>query len=686
MTNTPRRPVTKTIGSVTFDDPYDWLQHDSEEALAWQWEQDAIAQREAEAWPHFEALKEQLRVCDVANLLALPSPPRSRGGRWFWVAPTPGGGGRVLWTADTLGEPGRQIFTMADAVGAEDAAGGAVLWWEVSSDGRRVAALICLHGDMMGQWHVFDVDSGASVCDPLPAIGYSGAIPGWLPDGSGFYLHGRDADGRHRIQFLALDDGVADRPEAVFDNAEVPVQMSGLTCTVSPGGRWVIADSGPHERTAYMICDTRTGEWRPFIPEGYHGELTGGWLDADTYVARAHGDDTPRGRIVAIPAATSRDRDTWREIVPEGQAVIRAAGVFGGKIAVAELLHVSLRIRLIDPFDGSEQVAPLKEPGASWISGWHRFERSDALAFDYAGFTETGGIYLFDPDSGALSTLTPPLAELDGITVTQHFATSQDGVRVPYFMVHRADLDLGVPQPALVAAYGGFNSAYTPAYLGHLTPFVRAGGVLIHANIRGGGEYGKIWHDSGRLACKWNSYLDLFAVTEDAIARGVTAPEKLAMTGASNGGLLAGVCIVHRPDLFRVVVPEVPIFDMMQPLPDDPALEPIRAIFRQDYGDAGDAVMSKIIYSYSPYHQIRDGVAYPAVYQVFGEKDAGCMPFHGRKFTARLDAASSSGHRTLLRVWRDTGHASFDADISVRQRAEWLGFVMAELGMVPVSS
>ncbi|ALJ13665.1 prolyl oligopeptidase family serine peptidase [Sphingopyxis macrogoltabida] len=686
MTTPPRRPVTKTIGSVTFDDPYDWLQHDSDEALAWQWEQDAIAEREARAWPHFEALKEQIRANDAGNFMVSRTPPRLRGDRWFWIAPPPGGGGRVVWTSTSLADPGQPVFALADHVAPEDAASAAVLWWEPSPDGARVAAIVCIGGDMMGEWHVFDTATGQAVRAPLPAIGYSGAIPGWLADGSGFYLHGRDTQGRHRIGFVALDEGVADRPEVVFGDAEVPANMSGLSCNVSPGERWVIADSGPHERTAYVVGDTRTGEWRPFIPDGYDGELTGGWLDADTYVARAHGDDTPRGRIVAIPVATSQDRSTWREIAPQSAAVIRAVGTIRGKIVVAELLHVSLRLRVIDPVDGSEQLVPLEEAGASWISAFHRFDRTDALTFDYASFTKTAGIYHYDLDSGEVSTVVAPEVELEGIKVSQHFARGKDGVHIPYYLVHRDDLDFSAPRPALITAYGGFNSAFVPAFLAHFTPFVRAGGVLIHANIRGGGEYGKIWHDSGRLACKWNSYLDLFAIIEEAIANGVTATDRLAMTGASNGGLLAGVAIVHRPDLFRVVVPDVPTFDEMEPLPDDAESAPIRAIFWQDYGDPQDPVMSKILYSYSPYHNVRDGVAYPAVFQVFGEKDAGCRPFHGRKFTARMLEASTSGHRTLLRVWKDTGHASFDADTSVTQRAEWLGFVMAELGMAPVSS
>jgi prolyl oligopeptidase len=177
--------------------------------------------------------------------------------------------------------------------------------------------------------------------------------------------------------------------------------------------------------------------------------------------------------------------------------------------------------------------------------------------------------------------------------------------------------------------------------------------------------------------------LDLFAVAEQVIADGVTRPDRFAMTGASNGGLLAGAAIAHRPDLWRVVVPVVPIFDQMEPLPLDPQFDPVRAIFFEDYGDPSHPTMSKVLYSYSPYHSVRDGVAYPAVFQVFGEKDLGCMPFHGRKFTARLQAATTSGRPVLLRVWKNVGHGGGDTETSVLLPTEWVGFIMRELGMEP---
>ena len=389
----------------------------------------------------------------------------------------------------------------------------------------------------------------------------------------------------------------------------------------------------------------------------------------------------PRGRIVAIPAATSRDAVTWREIEPPGERVLRAVGVFEGRIAIAEVLHCSARFRTVDLEGRGERIVPLEGPGTSMIAFiMRRFDRSDVLTLDYQTFTRSTGTYRYDVAEHRLTAIKAPSQELTGITTVQRFARSLDGTRVPYFLVHRSGLTFDQPRPALVTGYGGFNAALMPSFLAHLTPFIEAGGVLIHANLRGGAEYGKLWHEAGRLACKWNVFLDLFAVAEQVIADGITRPDRFAMSGASNGGLLAGVALVHRPDLWRVVVPVVPIFDQLEPLVGGAELDPVRAIFHEDYGDPKHPAMSKVLHSYSPYHNIQAGVAYPAVFSVFGEKDLGCQPFQGRKFTARLQEANTSPHPILLRVWRNTGHGAM-GDTGTLMAAEWVGFVMRELGM-----
>lgn len=681
----PGERVVKTVGGVTFEDPYASLQADTPESLAWQWQQDTLAEREVRSWPGFEKLKAAIASLEGAPL-RMPSPRRRLGGRWFWTAPSASSPTRTVWSATSLEEAGQPIVEMEALAKPEDAAATTVFSWmfEPSPNGEFVTAAICSQGAMVGEWRVIEVATGRVLPITVPAAAYTGALPGWLPDSSGFYYNDRAEGGRHRLRFVPVKSGTATRADVVFEHSDIPANVSGVTAEVSPDGKWLIALAGPHERIAYMIGHLPSGHWRSFLPEGHEGECSGAWLDAETYVAREHTDEHPRGRIVAIPAATSADVSSWRELAPQSSAVLRAVGVAGERIVIADVLDVSARFRTLARDGSDERIAPLEGPGNSLIAFiWRRFDSSTALSFDYQTFTASNAIYHFDVASHRLTTIVAPQTRLDGIRVSQRFARSLDGTRVPYFLVHRKDVTLDSPRPALITAYGGFNVSWMPMFLAHLAPFVQAGGVLIHANLRGGAEYGKHWHEAGRLACKWNVFLDLFAVAEQVIAEGVTRPDRFAMTGASNGGLLAGAAIVHRPDLWRVVVPVVPIFDQMEPLPLDPQFDPVRAIFFEDYGDPSHPTMSKVLYSYSPYHNVRNGVAYPAVFQVFGEKDLGCMPFHGRKFTARLQAATTSGRPVLLRVWKNTGHGATDNETALLQPTEWVGFIMRELGMQP---
>jgi prolyl oligopeptidase len=677
----PRNPRTKTIGAVTFVDPYADLQADSPEALAWQWEQDRHAERVARGSPGFSALRAKIATLGASWDMITDSARRLRGGRWFWGAPSARSPLRTLWSSPTLEGPGAPVFEVPDVVRSEEAATHGLFWFEPSPNGEVVAAQVAGPGAASGTWFVFEVGTGRRLSATAPAVPASSALPGWLPDGSGFYHGDRTDDGRHRVAFVPVKEGVGPRPSRSFDVDTIPANVGGLTIDVSPNGHRAIGISGPHERIAYVIGDLSTGEWRPFLPEGYEGECEGAWLDDATYVARAHSEDAPRGRIVAIPVATSRNLATWRELEPEREGVLRAVTIVERRIAIAEVLHCSVRFRTLDLNGRDERIVPLEGPGNSFIAFMlRRFDRSDALVLDYQTFDHSSALYRCDGE-GRLTTVRPPKQNVSGISVTQRFARSRDGARVPYFLVHRSDLSLTEPRPALVSAYGGFNVAWMPTFLNHLAPFVEAGGVLVHANLRGGGEYGKQWHESGRLACKWNVFLDLFAVAEQVIADRVTVADRLAMTGLSNGGLLAGAAIVHRPDLWRVVVPVVPLLDMMEAIPEGPEFAVARSVFAEDYGDPADPVFGRLIHSYSPYHNIRNGVRYPAVFQVFGEKDQGCLPFNGRKFTARLQEATSSGRPVLLRVWKDTGHMAFDPEVATLQAAEWVGFVMQELGL-----
>lgn len=668
-------PVRKTIGGVTFEDRFANLHDDTAEALEWQWDRDRMARETAEASPNFVPVRDRLLQLSDAGGHGVP---RKRGDLWFGYAQD--GDDQVLRASAEPNGPGRTILSKSAI--AQTIGGGPVMlvFMEPSPKGRFVAIGWGAEGDMLGKWSVYETATGRHVCDTAGIL-YSGARPGWLPDESGFWMGGRTAEGMHQLRFVPVAEGAAERAEVALPDHLVAAKHSGLTLQVSPDGRRGLVVTEPHEHVALVHVDLDTLETRPFLPEGFEGECDGSWIDGETYVARVN-NSVPRGRVVAIPVSTSQDPSSWRELVPESDGFIGWAGVVGGQLYVGDLLDVSLRVRVFDLDGALVETLPLESPGSSpSMSNERAIRPTDAFALTHATFTRSPVLFAHDPDSGELRQLGEARHRLENVVASQRFATSRDGTRIPYFVVHKKDLDLTRAQPTLVHAYGGFNVALLPSFPGNFAPFIEAGGIFVQAALRGGAEYGKAWHDGGRLFNKQNTFDDLCAVAETLIAEGVSTPEIMGFMGGSNGGLLAGVAIVQQPDLWRVVVPTVPIFDMMEPLPDNPALAGVRAIFFEDYGNPEEPEHAASTRRWSPYHNIVDGVDYPAVYQVFGEQDLGCMPFHGRKFTARLDEANVGGKPIHLRVWRGTGHGATDPAKVAVWNAEWLAFVMDQVGL-----
>lgn len=680
---TRREDVRKTVGGIMFDDPYDWLQRESDEALAWQKRQVEDAVTTARSVPFYQRLVDRIRHSHSGSNAAMltGAGPRLVGGRWFRIDRNDAGTAEVVRVADSRDGLGHVVVDTAE-LSAQRADGLVVslAYLEPSPDGRLVAFGTVTGGDMTGVLHVADVDSGHLLDVEVPVLFFNMPRPEWLPDGSGFFLAERGADARHQVRFVPVDDAAPDIPVAVFDFADVPSTLPALLVQVSPSGRHVVAVTAPHEHVAAVGGEVG-GDWGRFSPDGFAGELHGDWLDDDTYVAIVT--DTPRGRVVAIPYATSTDPNTWRELVPASDLVLRALQVVDGRLVVSSLDDVALDVRVYHgdgTLVGKAALPPFS--GSFGLVGPGRVKaRSDAFVFAVSTLTSSDVTYELDVATARLDEVTPPDERLEHVDVQRRFATSRDGTRIPYFTVASDELDLTSPQPTLVDAYGGFNAPWIPSFTPQLPPFVESGGVYVRACLRGGSEYGQDWYHAGRRHSKQHVFDDLRAVAEDLVARGQALPETLAFEGASNGGLLAGVAVTQQADLWRVVVPVVPLFDMLEPLADVPGADAIRSYYTEDYGDPDVPADAAVMQAYSPYHNVVEATPYPAVFCVFGEKDLSCPPFHGRKFTAALQHATTSGHPVCLRVWDDVGHGSADPDIAAQLAAEWLAFVMRELGM-----
>jgi prolyl oligopeptidase len=300
----------------------------------------------------------------------------------------------------------------------------------------------------------------------------------------------------------------------------------------------------------------------------------------------------------------------------------------------------------------------------------------DGFSFAFSAPGSSAATYLYDVPSRGLTLLEPPAVVLDDIAVELRALTGPEGRMVTYSLVSPADVRPGVPRPTLIYGYGGWNVSFVPAFLGKLAPFVQAGGSVVIVNLAGGGEYGEEQWRAGRMAAKQGTFDDLSAVAEALIADGVTTPGQLGVVGESNGGLLAAAAVAQRPELWGAVCVQVPLTDMLRALED-----PFGAAVVIEYGDPSSPDDAPRLMSWSPYHNLREA-EYPPVLVWTGENDARCAPWHARKFAARLQRANRSSSPILLRARADGGHLSVGTDPD--QVAEWLGFLMRELGL-PVS-
>jgi prolyl oligopeptidase len=383
------------------------------------------------------------------------------------------------------------------------------------------------------------------------------------------------------------------------------------------------------------------------LPATFEGEVAHGRLFLRTNL------DAPTYRLYIVdPERPTRDR--WREIVPpRPDAVLEGARVTRSRLALSYLEGASSRLRLSD-LEGT-RVTEVELPTLGSLFGTGAEWDGTELFYGFSSYTVPPSVYRIDLDRGAATLWRRVEADLDPdrFEVRQVSVRSKDGTPVSMFLVHQRGLTRPGHNPVYLTAYGGFNISMTPAFSRSLLLWLERGGIVAVPNIRGGGEYGEGWHQAGMLGRKQNSFDDFIAAAEWLIMEGYTRPERLAAAGGSNGGLLMGAVLTQRPDLFRAVVVQVPLLDMLRY-----HRFLIARLWIPEYGSADHPEQFRWLRSYSPYHHVRAGVRYPAVLLATAESDTRVDPLHARKMTARLQAATASDRPVLLRLESRAGHGA----------------------------
>ncbi len=365
-------------------------------------------------------------------------------------------------------------------------------------------------------------------------------------------------------------------------------------------------------------------------------------------------EDAPRYRIFVADVG-NYDREAWKELIPQTDAVLQGAAVFGGKLFAQYEQNASSQLKIFD-LDG-KKLNDLTLPAIGTVFGsGGRWDR-DELFYGFQSFTFAPSIYRYDLKDGSTSLWTKvdaPSIDPAAYEVKQEWFNSKDGTRVPMFVVHKKGIQKNAKNPTLLTAYGGFNVSLTPTFSRTAYLWMEHGGIYAVANLRGGAEFGEDWHRAGMLDKKQNVFDDMIAAAEHLIAEKYTDRNHLAIQGGSNGGLLMGAMITQRPDLFRAVVCQVPLLDMLHYQDFQ-----IAKLWIPEYGTSENAEQFKWLYAYSPYHHVKAGAEYPAILFMTADTDTRVDPMHAKKMAAEMQAEAKNGtSRTrpiLLRIESKAG-------------------------------
>ncbi len=595
-----------------------------------------------------------------------------RGARWFQrrllrpdadqpvvaVLASPTGAPRVLVDPNELSAQRGAMVALVD------------MW--PSPDGRFLAYAVAEAGTEINELGILDVETGEVVDHGIEASIQNFT---WRADSTGFWYSGREViDGR--FEFPLRHHRLGEAPGTPL---AAPAGIMDPGIVVSPDDTYAALRSGNTEQRLDWII--RDGEVLPFlkdVPGGVMGEFHG-----DDLIAIVD-DGAPRGRLVRIPVATAGDTSTWIELLPESSDVLRKVGIVDDVIVLGYLRDAASGLRILDRDGSLLDEIDLGEPGsigAYPVGASHPglpmfVTGEDEVSFVRSTFGSSWAIYRYVVSERRLEVLAPAEIERDDLVISTVTATSSDGAEVLAHVVHRADVDRSVPQPTLVYGYGGFCLAFLPAFDPSFNAWIDAGGVFVLTHLRGGSEFGADWWRQGTRDTKQLTFDDLYAVAEQLVAEGWTTTDRLVVKGESNGGLLTGVALVQRPDLWAAVVSDVPLLDLLE-YHRDPLTY---AIGRLEYGDPLDETEAEWLRAISPVHNVRPA-DYPATLVTGGANDPRCPVWHVRLFVDALESAQNGEAPILLKVYADQGHGAAGLGAASAKHADWLAFAAFHAGL-----
>ena len=675
---TRRENIVDVIHGTEIADPYRWLEDaNSEETASWVAAQNAVTMPLLRSLAGRDTLRE--RLANLWNYERV-GVPWQEGGKWFWTL-NPGLANQAqLMVGDAPAVNGR-ILLDPNLLSTDGTA--ALAGTSVSPCGTWLAYSIQRAGSDWQTWHVRNVETGDDTADFVEWAKFTGAS--WAADASGFYYsrYAPPKDGEayqavnenHVVYFHALGTPQAD-DVLVYATPDQP--KWNLSADVTEDGDYLMLDqyAGTDRRNGIAFRSLTSGDamvqqWLPVGEAAY--SILGN--DGPTfYILTDNG--ASRKRIVRLHIGQPFSDAV--EIVPESNDTCQSVSLIGETLIVSYLRDARSYVECWS-LDGIA-LGEIILPGIGTSGGFVGTRKAKSVCYAFTGYTAPAVIYQFDVATRASSILREPQVPFDrtAFVTIQHFATSKDGTRVPYFQTQLAE-NVGKPNlPVYQYGYGGFDISLTPGYSPAAIAFMERGGVYVVANLRGGGEYGDTWHVAGTKLNKQNVFDDFIAVSEDLITRGVTVKKRIAIAGGSNGGLLVSACSTQRPDLYGAAIPAVGVLDMLRF-----HLFTIGWAWQSDYGNIDNEAEFRALLAYSPYHTLVSGTSYPATLVTTSDHDDRVVPAHSFKYAAALQFAQNpDAAPTLIRIETQAGHGAGKPISKVLdEQADVFAFVAEHIGM-----